>query len=361
MSASPLPPLREIITAGEQLRITPAVVRLFERLDGCSLRNQYGPTETHVATEYVLAGPPQSWPALPPIGAPIANVAVHILDRFGEAVPIGVVGEIHLSGACLASGYLDRPDQTAERFLSAPGTGAAPQRMYRTGDLGRRLADGSIEFCGRSDHQIKIRGYRIEPGEIESALTENNDVADAAVVTVGASADTKRLVAFVVLNPSAKDANHIRDQLAMRLPEHLVPSAVVAVDKLPLTPSGKLDRERLMHAPVTNNGGQEVHEPPATPLEQMLAAHWASLLGLEQVNVHDDFFRLGGHSLMATRIIARVYGELGLRVPVRSLFSAPTVRQFARAIVEQIADQVKAAQSEVLVTKLEESILRTAA
>jgi amino acid adenylation domain-containing protein len=361
MSASPLPPLREIITAGEQLRITPAVVRLFERLNGCSLRNQYGPTETHVATEYVLAGPPQSWPALPPIGAPIANVAVHILDRFGKAVPIGVVGEIHLSGACLASGYLDRSDQTAERFLSAPGTGAAPQRMYRTGDLGRRLGDGAIEFCGRSDHQIKIRGYRIEPGEIESALTENNDVADAAVVTVGASADTKRLVAFVVLNPSAKDANHIRDQLAMRLPEHLVPSAVVAVDKLPLTPSGKLDRERLMHAPVTNNGGQEVHEPPATPLEQMLAEHWAGLLGLAQVNVHDDFFRLGGHSLMATRIIARVYGELGLRVPVRSLFSAPTVRQFARAIVEQIADQVKAAQSEVLVTKLEESILRTAA
>ncbi|HMJ42935.1 MAG TPA: amino acid adenylation domain-containing protein [Pseudolabrys sp.] len=361
MSQGPLPPLREIVTAGEQLRITPAIVQLFERLGSCCLRNQYGPTETHVATEYVLTGPPQSWPALPSIGAPIANVTVHILDRFQQAAPIGVIGEIYLSGACVASGYLDRPDQTAERFLPDPWADSDGLKMYRTGDLARRLADGTLEFCGRNDHQIKIRGYRIEPGEIELALTENRDIAEAAVVAVGGSADTKRLVAFVVANSSTKDVSHIRDQLVTRLPEHLIPSAIIGIDRLPLTPSGKLDREALMRAPMPNNSGHQDHEPPATPLEQMLAAHWSNLLGLEQVGVNDDFFHLGGHSLMATRIIARVHSELGVRVPVRSLFSAPTIRQFARAIVEQIAERIKAAQSEVLVTKLEESILRTAA
>ncbi|MGY3621905.1 amino acid adenylation domain-containing protein [Bradyrhizobium sp. USDA 10063] len=360
MSQGSLPHLREIITAGEQLRITLAIVRLFERLGDCSLRNQYGPTETHVVTEHVLAGPARSWPPLPPIGVPIANVAVHVLDRFQQPAPIGVIGEIYASGACVASGYLDREEQTAERFLPDPWTGSYGAKMYRTGDLARRLADGSIEFCGRNDHQIKIRGYRIEPGEIELALTEIEHVLEAAVVVVGGSADTRRLVAFVVAEPPMNDTGHIRDRLVTRLPEHMMPATIICVDGLPLTPSGKLDREALMRVPMANNSQSEDCELPATPLEQMLAAYWSDLLGLEQVGVHDDFFHLGGHSLMATRIIARVYGELGLRVPVRSLFSAPTVRQFARTIVEQIAERIKAAQSEVLVTKLEESLLRYA-
>ncbi|TYO64150.1 amino acid adenylation domain-containing protein [Bradyrhizobium hipponense] len=360
MGHGALPPLREIITAGEQLRITLAIVQLFERLGDCALRNQYGPTETHVVTEHVLAGPPRSWPPLPPIGAPIANVAVHVLDRFRQVVPIGVMGELYASGACVASGYLDRDEQTAERFLPDPWSGHEDAKMYRTGDLARRLADGSIEFHGRNDHQIKIRGYRIEPGEIELVLTDIDNVVEAAVVVVGGSADTKRLVAFIVTDPPMSETGRIRDRLVARLPEHMIPATIICIDRLPLTPSGKLDREALMRAPMAGNREDDDREAAATPLEQMLAAYWSELLGLEQVGVDDDFFRLGGHSLMATRIIARVYSELGLRVPVRSLFSAPTVRQFASTIVEQIAERIKAAQSEVLMTKLEESLLRHA-
>nr|WP_276553520.1 non-ribosomal peptide synthetase [Bradyrhizobium elkanii] len=360
MSHGALPPLREIITAGEQLRITLAIVQLFERLGNCSLRNQYGPTETHVVTEHILTGPPRSWPPLPPIGVPITNVTIHVLDRFQRPTPIGVIGELYASGACVASGYLDRAEQTAERFLPDPFSGTRDAKMYRTGDLARRLAGGSIEFCGRNDHQIKIRGYRIEPGEIELALTDLKEVVEAVVVAVGGSADTKRLVAFVVTDQPVSDTSQIRERIAARLPDHMIPATIVCIDQLPLTPSGKLDREALMRAPMATDSGHDDCELPASPLERMLAAHWSELLGLEQVGVDDDFFHLGGHSLMATRIVARVYSELSLRVPVRSLFSAPTIRQFARAIVEQIAERIKTAQSEVLVTKLQESLLRHA-
>jgi len=348
-STDATPPLREVLTSGEQLRITPAIVELFERLGGCILRNQYGPTETHVATDAVLAGSPRAWPALPPIGKPIANVALRLLDRFGRPVPLGVTGEIWAAGACVANGYLDRPELTAERFVPDPWAAQPGARMYRTGDLARLHPGGALEYLGRADQQLKIRGFRIEPGEVEVALTQLPEVDEAVVLAHGEAADTKRLVAYVVA--PAAEPGRIRAELAARLPEHLVPSLVIAVDRLPLTPSGKIDRAALARAPLALADGG--YEPPATPLERMLADDWAELLRLERVGACDDFFALGGHSLLATRAIAKLDAALGLQLPVRSVFEAPTVRRLAQAVVARIAERVVTTKSEALVAKLE--------
>ncbi|MGA7219361.1 MAG: amino acid adenylation domain-containing protein [Candidatus Sulfotelmatobacter sp.] len=349
----PLPPLQEVITAGEQLQITPAISELFKRLKNCSLRNQYGPTETHVATEYVLSEYRANWPTLPPIGRPIANASVRILDRFMNTVPVGVVGEIYLAGDCLALGYLDRPAQTAERFLPDKWGNAGSVRMYRTGDLGKVRADWNIEFLGRADHQIKIRGYRIEPGEIELTLSQMLEVEEAVVVVLGELAESKRLAAFVKKHSSADaDSDCIREFLARRLPEYMVPSLIVIVRKFPLTPSGKIDRRALMQTTFVPRNVSESFEPCSTPLERMLAEHWSELLGIDRVGIEDDFFQLGGHSLLATRVTARIRSAIGLELPVRSVFEAPTVRQLARRIAEDVAERVTSCQSDALLTKL---------
>ncbi|NJO84618.1 MAG: AMP-binding protein, partial [Blastochloris sp.] len=238
--------LREVLTAGEQLQVGPALVRLFEQLPACTLHNQYGPTETHVVTEYTLAGPAALWPALPPIGRPIDDCHVYVLDEQRQPVVPGAVGELYLGGACLAQGYLHRPDLTAERFVAyRQGSGAA-ERLYKTGDLVRLQADGELAFLGRSDHQVKIRGYRIEPGEIEVALLRHPHLREAVVHARPDHTGLPHLVAYVVAEPgSSLHSDSVRHFLADILPDYMLPSAVVFLASLPLTPSGKVDRGAL--------------------------------------------------------------------------------------------------------------------
>ncbi|RSM99174.1 hypothetical protein DMB42_43325 [Nonomuraea sp. WAC 01424] len=303
--------LREVITAGEQLQVTPQLERFVK--PWMRLHNQYGPTEGAIIDiAHTLTGPPRDWPRLPPIGRPVPGVQTPILNRLGHEVPDGVPGELHLGGACLARGYHGRPDLTRERFI----TWRDGRRLYRTGDLARRDAAGDIEFLGRADDQVKIRGYRVEPGEIAAVLTGHPAVREAFVMVRDGA-----LVAYVV----ADGTPELRPYLAERLPEYMVPSAYVPLAALPVNPSGKVDRQAL---PEPGRVARAVTAVPATPVEQAVAAVWQEVLGGE-VGRHDNLFDLGGNSLNATRIASRLREALDVRVPLRTLFARPTVAELA--------------------------------
>ncbi|MEQ1571489.1 MAG: amino acid adenylation domain-containing protein, partial [Myxococcota bacterium] len=263
-----LPALREVQTAGEALRISPAIAALFSGAVRRRLHNHYGPTETHVVTAHTLSGDPAGWPVLPPIGRPIANTTGYVLDERRELVPFGAVGELWFGGAAVARGYLDRPELTAERFVPDPFHGG---RMYRTGDLGRWLPDGAIEFLGRNDFQVKIRGFRVELGEIEARLTECAGVRESAVIAREDAVGGKRLVAYVRLEPGAAwSVAGVRADLAARLPDYMVPSAFVRMDTFPLTSNGKLNR-RALPAPDDDAVAARAYRPPQGPVEEELA------------------------------------------------------------------------------------------
>ncbi|HEX6042688.1 non-ribosomal peptide synthase/polyketide synthase, partial [Longimicrobium sp.] len=318
--------LREVQTAGEQLRVTPSIRRFFAAT-GATLSNQYGPSETHVATAQVLADGPDAWPLLPGIGGPVANARCYVLDAAGEPSPVGVPGELFLAGACLARGYLGRPALTAERFVPDPfGTGA---RMYRTGDRARWRADGTLEFLGRVDDQVKVRGFRIEPGEIEAALEAHAAVREAAVIVREDAPGDRRLVGYVVSAAgSSVSASELRAHLKERLPEYMVPAAFVVLDAFPLTPSGKVAR-RALPAPDAAVAQTESRVAPRTPSETGLASIFGEVLKVADVGARDDFFALGGHSLLATRVVSRVREALGVELPLRVVFEASTVEALA--------------------------------
>jgi amino acid adenylation domain-containing protein len=320
--------LREIIVAGEQLRITPAVARLLARLARCQLHNHYGPTEAHVVTAF-SAPEPARWPELPPIGRPIPRARIYLLDPYGEPVPHGVVGELYIGGDVLARGYLQQPALTAERFVPDP-FGSPGSRMYRTGDLARYRA-GAIEFIGRNDSQVKIRGFRIEVGEIEARLGEHPAVRDAVVVARNDAAGRPRLVAYYAAKDEIGD-DSLRQHLAVQLPEYMVPAAFVRLAALPLTPSGKVDRNTLPDAPVATTSEDEL---PEGQTESRLAAVWADILGLERVARRAHFFDSGGHSLLATVLLLRVRSEFGVDLALEDLFNAPVLVDFARAVVKK--------------------------
>ncbi|MBN8226639.1 amino acid adenylation domain-containing protein [Corallococcus macrosporus] len=321
--------LKEINTAGEQLRMTPALRRLLHALDGCVLDNHYGPTETHAATAHVLKGNPDLWPDLPPIGRTITNARTYLLDARGEPVPVGVAGELFIGGAGLARGYQHRPDLTAERFMPDPLSPHPGARRYRTGDFARYLPDGTLEFLGRRDAQVKIRGYRIELPEVEAAVAKLPGVKDVAVVAREDAARGKHLVAYVVTQPGADvDAGGLKAVLRDRLPEYMVPAAFVLLDAFPLTPSGKLDR-RALPAPDDDADAGRAFVAPRTPLETDVAEVFAALLRLPRVGAEDHFFERGGHSLLATQVTARLRDRLQVELPVRALFEHPTVEELA--------------------------------
>jgi amino acid adenylation domain-containing protein len=330
--------LREVITAGEQLKITPAIVRFAERV-GFDLYNQYGPTESHVVTEFKLEGAPSTWPGLPPIGKPIANASIHILDTKRQPVPIGVAGEIHIGGVPLARGYLNRPDMTAARFLTGFAS-AADERLYQTGDRGRYRNDGTVEFLGRADTQLKIRGFRVEPEEIERTLQRHPAVRAAAAVAGTDGAGGLRLIAYVEWHPDQKaDMQELRRHLQAWLPDHMIPTLIAVVEKIPLTPSGKLDRKALPDAGSLSVDRNAPFAPPRTPVEQTLVNIWQELLQVERVGIHDNFFELGGHSLLATRVMSRIRGEFDVELPVRQIFETPTIGELAVSIVHWLVEQ----------------------
>ena len=334
--------LREVITAGEALQITPKIVRLFERLKDCTLHNHYGPTESHVVTAFTLSGPPGRWPKLPPIGRPIANVRIYVLDAHLQPVPEGVPGELFIGGDCLAQGYFNRPDLTAERFVRDPFSSDPAARLYQTGDLARWLPEGRLEFRGRMDQQMKIRGYRVEPGEIESVLAGHPAVHECAVVAGAGTPGEQRLVAYLVQKPGVPAASQddLRAYLETKLPAYMVPGAWVHLKALPLTASGKVDRCSLPAPEASRPGREETFAAPETPAEEALAEIWREVLGLRHIGRHDNFFALGGHSLLMTQVLSRVREAFQAELPMRRFFEGPTISALAAAIEELLVEEI---------------------
>lgn len=332
--------LGEIITAGEQLQVTSAVAEFFGRLKHCVLVNQYGPSETHVVTSYRLQGSPQDWPALPPIGRPVANTRVYILDKNLQLVPAGVPGELYIGGMAGAGGYLHLPELTREAFIADTFSDDPGARMYKSGDLARYRSDGNIEFLGRTDQQFKIRGYRVEPGEIEVVLSQYPAIREAVVRLHEPVPGDRWLAAYLLVEPDQlPDSGEITRFLGDRLPDYMVPSRFMFMDAFPMTPSGKVDRLALpLPDDVRSVPATEV-VAPRTHLEEVVAAVWVDVLKLERAGIHDNFFELGGHSLLATQFIARLRREITMELPVRMLFDFPTIAGLCRHMIERAEDE----------------------
>ncbi|HKV09763.1 MAG TPA: amino acid adenylation domain-containing protein [Thermoanaerobaculia bacterium] len=332
-------PHRRLVFGGEPLSWA-EVDEMRALAPGLAVLNHYGPTESTVGvlTHRVTDGVPRRG-ATVPLGRPLANVRIRVVDAWGQPVAAGVAGELLLGGAGLARGYLDRPDLTAAKFVPDPFGREPGARLYRTGDLVRHLPDGALEFLGRIDQQVKIRGFRVEPGEVEAALTALPGVAAAAVLPREHGPGDRRLVAFLVAAAGTDlSPESVRDALRGSLPDALVPAVIVFLEALPLNPNGKVDRQALARlAPEGSADSARPWEPPRTAAERALAGIWADLLRVERVGIHDSFFELGGHSLLATRLVSRVREELGVDVPLRSVFEAPSIARFAERLGESPA------------------------
>ncbi|MEG4966398.1 amino acid adenylation domain-containing protein [Microcoleus sp. B6-A1] len=334
-------PGKRLILGGESANWS-LIKTLRNLAPSCSVFNHYGPTETTVGVltyqvEFDKIGCDFD---TVPLGLPIANTQIYILDSYLQSVPIGVPGELYIGGDNLARGYLNRPELTAEKFIPNPFDTQAKTRLYKTGDLARYLPDGNIEFIGRIDDQVKIRGFRIELGEIEAALGQHPDIAQAVVVAREDAPGEKRLAAYLVSNQKqAPTHKEIRNFLTSKLPEYMVPWAFVTLKSLPLTSNGKVDRRALpapdeMRPELTGN-----LVAPRTNIEEVLAAIWAEVLKIEKVGIYDNFFELGGHSLLATQVISRVRQAFQVELPLHRLFESATVADFAVAIAQKQAEQ----------------------
>src|ERR1700722_7587482 len=324
--------LRRVMCSGEALPFV--LAQSFQkRLSAVTLHNLYGPTEAAVdVTAWTC--PPGISESIIPIGRPIANTRIYILDGHGEPVPVGVAGELYIGGAGVARGYLNQPELTADRFLADPYAAGAHARMYKTGDQGRWRADGNVEFLGRNDYQVKVRGYRIELGEIEARLREHPGVREAVVTAREDTPGDKRLVAYYIpvsSSNSEMDIEGIRSHLSALLPEYMVPAAYVRLDALPLTPNGKLDRKALP-APEQEAYASRGYEAPQGETETVLAQIWSEVLKLDRVGRQDNFFELGGHSLLAVRVISRLRQLLSIEVAMRDLFARPVLADLARGL-----------------------------
>jgi len=327
-----LTPLRWLLATGEA--VTPELCRLwFSRYPSIPLMNAYGPAECSddVAVHAVTGSLPEGATHVP-LGRPIPHLRLYGLDGDGEPVPHDVAGELYIGGVGVGRGYLNDPVRTASAFLPDPFAIEPGLRLYRSGDLARFRSDGTLEFLGRRDHQVKIRGYRIELGEIEARVIQHPHVKEAVVAVREDRPGNKRLIAYVVSESVARDAEAIRSFLAETLPDYMVPAVVIFLDALPLTPNGKIDRKAL---PEPENSELSQRDgAPRTAVEEILAGIWAEILGLKHVGIHDNFFELGGHSLLATQVVSRIRTSFQIELPLRSLFEAPTVEALG-AVIEQ--------------------------
>jgi amino acid adenylation domain-containing protein len=332
--------LREVVTAGEQLRITPEIRGFFAGLSDCQLVNQYGPTETHVVTAFALPLRSTEWETLPPIGRPIANTQIYILDSNGEPVPVGIKGELYIGGACVARGYLGRSELNVERFLVNPFIDEPLTRIYKTGDLARWRNDGMIEFIGRNDFQVKIRGFRIELGDIETGMRQHPQLREVVVSVYEPILGDKRLVAYLVPEKdSMPSASELRDFLKNTMPDYMVPSVFIFLEALPLTPNGKLDRKALPEPDQYRNDLTTEFIAPRSLLEKKLGEIWAEVLRHDRIGIHDNFFELGGHSLLATQVIVRIGEQLSVGLSLSSLFELPTIAELAKLIEKTEASE----------------------
>ena len=324
--------LRRILVSGDILDAATV-----ERVRAClgpavRLVNLYGPTEGTMTTTAHVVGPTPKDPI--PIGRPLGGTRVYVLDDRLDPVPAGVVGELYIGGAGVTRGYVGRPALTAERYLPDPFAAVPNGRMYRTGDRGRLHQDGTLEFHGRTDHQVQLHGVRVEPGEVEAALRRHPDVADAAVVAHDGSGDARRLVAYLVASRQGerRSGSDMRRFLAAWLPDYLVPATYVHVDALPMTPNGKVDYRALLPPAADRQAASEQGSAPRTLSEVTLARLWCEVLELQQVGVDANFFELGGDSLLAARLAARIRRAFGRDASLRTLFDAPTVAAMAEVI-----------------------------
>jgi acyl-coenzyme A synthetase/AMP-(fatty) acid ligase/acyl carrier protein len=330
--------LRYLLFGGEA--VDPRwVQKVLKKAPPKQLLHVYGPTEsTTFSSFYWVENIPEAATSIP-IGRPITNTQIYLLDEQLQPVPIGITGELYIGGDGLAQGYLNHPELTAEKFIPNPLGNEPGTRLYKTGDLARYQPDGNIEFLGRLDDQVKIRGFRIELGEIEAVLNQHPAVREPAVIVQEDVPGDKHLVAYIVPNEQQATAVGaqslaplLRQFLKEKLPSYMVPSAYVLLESLPLTPNGKVDRRALPTPDTVSFDIQEDYVAPRTSVEKELVGIWAKVLGREQVGVHDNFFELGGHSLLATQLSSRIRDAFQVDLPVKTLFEASTVASLARYI-----------------------------
>jgi amino acid adenylation domain-containing protein len=345
---SRLPKLKYWVSSGEALSVE-LCDRFRERMSQSILINLYGSSEVAAdVTWYDTTN--RQFPQCVSIGRPISNMQVYVLDNYLQPVPIGVPGELYVSGEGLARGYLNRPELTAEKFIPNPFKiqnskypsgrtkpykikNSYSERLFKTGDLACYLPDGNIKFLGRIDHQVKIRGFRIELGEIEAVLSQYPEVQEAVVIVREDRPGDKRLVAYIVSNQEqAPNTSKLRNSLKEQLPDYMVPLVLVVLEALPLTPNGKVDRQALPVPEQRHSEPETAFVTPQTPIEKELADIWSEVLNIEQVGIYDNFFDIGGHSLIATQLMSRVQTRLDVEIPLRELFASPTIKELAETL-----------------------------
>jgi amino acid adenylation domain-containing protein len=321
--------LRDVGTAGDRLQITKPITDWLGKL-GCTMRNQYGPSENHCMMELILDADVSSWPSLPSLGRPIYNARIYVLDRRLNPVPIGVTGELYIGGESISRGYLNKPDLTAEKYVPDLYGNEPGARLYKSGDLVRFLPDGKLEFVGRNDFQVKLRGFRIELGEIEAVLSEHPAVQGVVAIVNEDVNGQKRLLAYAVTDGKV-ESGELRSFLKERLPDYMIPSAIILVDEFPLSSNGKINRQALP-APDATRFDEETYVAPRTPIEEVVAGIYGDVIGVESVGSTDNFFDLGGHSLLATLVMSRIRQAFNVELPLRRIFEEPTVAGLAGVV-----------------------------